>query len=273
MPLTSDGITWPRSGNVSAPFDNTLVNYYVRDGATGNFTVSPGSPVDFDATTGAVDSDYEPNGATRVRAVGLISAYSGADSAGLEASPLMPVSAMSQVVAQPFVIRDQGDGGNSSVAITSPYVGKAGVFAWNSTTGVAELAYTVQLTRGADGAGITLTSPDDQNIPCSGLIANEPTLDADPSVVQLVGTLNPGYVIADVPISVVAQNGDVGGASTVEVRSQNGTTTTVISCDDDETLMLGWTPPQLKAEIVTDTVGLLRKRIVGSDSAVLYPLV
>ena len=47
MPLTNDGITWPRSGNVSAPFDNTLVNYYVRDGATGSFVVSPGSPVRF----------------------------------------------------------------------------------------------------------------------------------------------------------------------------------------------------------------------------------
>ena len=68
MPPTNDGITWPRSGFVSAPYDNTESTYYVRDGVTGAFpTVSPGAPVDFDASTstGANDSDYEPRGATR----------------------------------------------------------------------------------------------------------------------------------------------------------------------------------------------------------------
>ena len=109
MPLTSDGITWPRQGFVSAPYDNTESKYYVRDGATGDFpTVNPGSPVDFDAGTGATDSDYEPNGATRLRATGLVSAYSGADSSGREASPLMPVSYMSQIVAQPFFYQGYG---------------------------------------------------------------------------------------------------------------------------------------------------------------------
>ena len=55
-----------------------------------------------------------------MKAKGLISAYSGADSAGLEASPLMPTAGMSQVVAQFFHIDDSGDGGNSGVAIASP---------------------------------------------------------------------------------------------------------------------------------------------------------
>ncbi|MEO0563012.1 MAG: hypothetical protein AAF125_12965, partial [Chloroflexota bacterium] len=70
MPLTNDGITWPRSGFISAPFNNTQVDFYVRDGAEGRINstagtgVSPGSPVDFDAGigtgTGANDQDYEP---------------------------------------------------------------------------------------------------------------------------------------------------------------------------------------------------------------------
>lgn len=271
MPLLGDGITWPRSGNVSAPYDNTLVNYWVRDGASGNFTVNPGSPVDFDgsAGTGANDADYEPNGATRVKVVGLISAYSGADSSGLEASPLMPTSGMSQVVAQPFFIAENGDGGNSGVAIASPYKGTAKVFEWNAATGVAELAYTVPLTRGAGGSGITVNTPADQNFPCSGMVAREPGLDADPSVIQISGTLAPGYVIADVPITVVAQNGDVAGMASNEIRSQNGTTSRVIACDDDETLMLGWTPAELKTEITTDLNGFLRKRVIdgtGTES-------
>jgi hypothetical protein len=273
MPLTNDGITWPRSGFVSAPFEGTESKYYVRDGVTGDFpTVSPGFPVDFDAggSTGASDQDYEPRGCTRLRVAGLVSAYSGADSAGLEASPMIPVSAMSQVVAQPFTIADQGDGGNSGVAIGSPYEGTAKVYQWNTATGVADLAYTVPLGRGTTGQGIAPATPEDQYIPCAGLVANESTLDADPSVIQLVGQLNPGYVVADVPITVIAQNSDPGLIP--PIRSQNGTTTQSIVSDDDETLLLGWTPPQKKAEITEDTDGYTRKRILDNTGAVTWPL-
>ena len=273
MPLTNDGITWPRSGYVSAPYDNTTSKYYVRDGVTGDFpAVSPGVPVDFDAgtSTGANDPDYEPRGATRLRANGLVVAYSGADTAGLEASPMIPVSAMSQVVAQPFWIDDSGDGGTSGVAIASPYEGTAKVYAWNEATGVAELAYTVPLARGTIGQGIAPTTPEDQYIPCAGMVANESTLDADPSVVQLVGNLGPGYVVADVPITVVAQN--ASPTLIPAIRSQNGTTTTSIVSDDDETLMLGWTPVQKKAEITEDADGYTRKRVLDNTGAITWPL-
>ena len=255
MPLTNDGITWPRSGNVSAPFNGTLVNYYVRDGATGSFTVNPGSPDDFDNETGANDSDYEPDGATRVRAIGLISAYSGADSAGLEASPLMPTSAMSQVVAQPLFIADSGDGGNSGVAIASPFVGTAKVYEWNDVTKTIDLAYTVPLNR---GAAVTVATRDDQNIPSAGLIANE-TVEG---TVQLDGQLNAGIIIADVPITAVVQNADSGLRP--PVRSQNGTTTDSIVNNNDETLSLGITPADLKAEITTGEDGLLYRRVVAA---------
>ena len=271
MPTTNDGITWPRSGFVSAPYNNTVVDYYVRDGASGDFTVSPNSPINFATTTGADDSDYEPAGATRVLAKGLISAYSRADSAGLEASPLMPTKGMTQVVAQPFFIDDSGDGGNSGVAIASPYTGTAKVYEWNSVTGVADLAYTVPLTKGANGAGITLTTTDDQYYPASGIIANENGLVADASYVELVGDLGAGYIVADVPITVVVQNNDP--AHTPTVRSQNGTTTAGLISDDDETLTLGWTPPDLRAELTRDASGYLRARQIDASGVVTYPLV
>jgi len=269
MPLTNDGITWPRSGAVSAPYDNTSVDYYVRDGATGNFVVSPGAPIDYDGTTGAIDADYEPNGATRARAKGLISAYSGADTAGLEASPMLPVSAMSQVVAQPLYIFDQGDGGESSVAIASPYEGTAKYYEWDATNQTTVLKYTIPLTRGNNGTGITLSSPEDQFFPCSGLIANENALAADPSVIQLAGALGAGYVTADVPIVVVSQNSNAN--FTPNVRSQNGTTTTSIVNEKDETLQLGWTPPLVKAELTTDSSGFIRKREVDGTGAITFP--
>lgn len=262
MPLTNDGITWPRSGNVSAPYDDTIVLWYTRDNAEGSLNsglgVSPGSPVDFDAApptgTGSADADYEPDGATRLLATGLISAYSGADSAGFEASPLMPTSAMSQVVAQPLYIADTGDGGESGVAIASPYEGTAKIYSWNGTG--LTLAYTVPLTRN----GVTISSKEDQNHPAAGMVANETVNGA----VALVGQLDAGIVIADVPITVVVQNGDQNLTPTI--RSQNGTTTTSIVNDDDETLSLGWTPATLKAEITEGTDGILYKRVVNAGS-------
>lgn len=260
MPLTSDGITWPRSGQISAPYDNTHVDFYVRDGVSGVINsnagtgVSPGSPVDFDAAvgvgTGASDSDYEPNSATRVLATGLVSAFSGADSAGLEASPLMPTSAMSQVIAQPLPIRDSGDGGNSGVAIASPYEGTAKVWEWNDATGQLDLAYTVPLTR----TNVTVNSQEDQLHPAAGLVANES------SAVALVGNLGAGLVTANVPITVVVQTEN--GFNPV-MRSQNGTTTTAILNNDDETLSLGVTPSTLKAEITEGEDGLLYRRSIS----------
>jgi len=264
MPLTNDGITWPRSGFVSAPYNNTVVDWYVRDGASGSLNsgngVSPGSPIDFDAAppvgTGATDTDYEPNGATRVKAIGLISAYSGADSAGLEASPLMLTSAMSQIVAQPLFIADNGDGGNSGVAIASPFVGTAKIYSWNDATNELDLEYTVPLNRG--GTPPSPITRDWQNHPSAGLVANE-TVDG---AIALVGQLNPGVIIADVPITVVVQNGDQNLAPTL--RSQNGTTTTAVVSNDDETLVLGITPPELAVEVREGTDGILYKRIIAS---------
>lgn len=272
MPLTNDGITWPRSGFISALYDNTQVAFYVRDGAKGiiNSTagtgVSPGSPADFDAEigvgTGADDADYEPNGATRVLATGLISAYSGADSSGSEASPLMPISAMSQIVAQPLFIADAGDGGDSGVAIASPYAGEAKVYEWDDVNGGIVLAYTVPLNR----SGVTISSKDDQKHPSAGIVANESVDGA----VTLVGQLNPGLVIADVPITVVVQNS--APTLTPTIRSQNGTTTTAIVTHDDETLSLGVTPDIVKAEIREGADGILYRRKIasgGTDSWII----
>ena len=56
------------------------------------------------------------------------------------------------------------------------------------------------------------------------------------------------------------------------IRSQNGTTTESIISDDDETLMLGWTPAQKKAEITEDADGYTRKRVLDNTGAVTWPL-
>jgi len=255
MPLSNDLISWPRSGDASAPFSGTVFNYYVRDGVSGSFTVNPASPQPIDSITGATDSDYEPNGATRTLINGLGTWYSGADSAGLEASPAMPVTAMSQVVAQPFYIADNGDGGNSGVAIASPYVGEAKVYEWDAATSSLVLRYTVPLNR----TNVTVNSKEDQNHPTAGLISN----DAE-ATNTLVGTLGAGVIIANVPITVVVQNGADHFQETISIRSQNGTTSVGIADNDDETLMLGWTPEAIRAEIREGDDGILYRRVINS---------
>lgn len=260
MPLSNDMISWPRSGDFSTPFDNVTTNYFVRDGAEGSFVTSAGSPTAIDAATGATEEDYEPNGATRTLVTGVGTWYSGADSAGFEATPAMPVSAMSQVVAQPLYIADNGDGGNSGIAIASPYEGTARVYEWNETTSSLDLAYTVPLTRN----GVTINSKEDQNHPSAGAVANENVN----GVVTLNGDLGAGVIIADVPITVIVQNGVQSQGSSQTVRSQNGTTDTAIQDDDDETLMLGWTPDTLRAEIRESfDDNILYKRVIGANGA------
>ena len=109
--------------------------------------------------------------------------------------------------------------------------------------------------------GVTVSSQDDQS-PAAGQVANETVNGA----VSLVGQLGPGVIIADVPITVIVQSGQELGAETL--RSQNGTTTTNPIHDDDETLVLGWTPDTLKAEITEGQDGLLYRRSItgGAES-------
>jgi hypothetical protein len=102
------------------------------------------------------------------------------------------------------------------------------------------------------------------------MVANETALASDPSVVQLEGQLNPGYIVADVPITVVAQNANPTLKPTI--RSQNGTTTQGIVSDDDETLMLGWTPAQKRVEITEDSNGFTRKRVLDNTGTPTWPL-
>jgi hypothetical protein len=68
--------------------------------------------------------------------------------------------------------------------------------------------------------------------------------------------------VADVRITVVVQS----NVATATIRSQNGTTTSGIINDDDETLSLGVTPPELKAEIVEGADGILYRREVSGGT-------
>ncbi|MEM9521548.1 MAG: hypothetical protein AAGA37_19720 [Actinomycetota bacterium] len=259
LPLTSDGIVQPRSGFMSAPFNNTAVSWYDRQGDQGvlgtGSGVSPGSPQDIDTSvanggTANNQGDHNPAGYTRFLATGLVTAHSGADGQGGDAVPMYPVSAMSQVIAQPFRILDQGAGDEAGITAFGPMRGTAQVLSWNGDG--LTLEYTLPVTR--DG-GITISSKEDQLHPCAVQLSNSNVTNRVP----LVGDLNPGVIIADVPIGAVIQS---RGDSSYQLRTQGGGTTTGIYTQEDETVMFGWTPPELAAEVIEGADGIQYRRFV-----------
>lgn len=261
LPTASDIIGNPRSGFMSAPYANTAVKWYDRQGDEGDLGtgsgVSPGSPQDIDAATtsgGTANSqrDHNPAGYTRFRATGLVVAHSGADGQGGDAVQMASVPTLSQVVAQPLYLVDSGNGDETGVTIFSPYSGTAKIYEWNNGTSSLDLAYTLPITR---DAGITISSKEDQLHPCAASLSNT----AHTNNTLLVGALNMGVIIADVPIGVVVQSQDV---SSQTVRSQGGATATTIVSQEDETASYGWTPETLKAEITEGSDGILYKRII-----------
>ena len=260
LPLSADIITHPRFGQMSAPFPNTPVEWYSVKNTKGGFSVSPGSPVNIQTETGLFATDYRPSDFARFRATGQIMGNSGADNAGGDATPACPVSAMSQVVAQPIFITDSGAGAQSSLTIAGPSVGTAKVWEWNDTTKQLDLAYTVPLNR----QGVTVTTPEDQLHPVAGQVANEP----DAGVITLIGNLKAGLVTADVPIMVIAQSSTT---SSIQIRSQNGQTSNAKSFLD-ETLMFGVTPERIAFEGREDANGLLRKRTLDDTGILTWPL-
>ena len=261
MPLTNDGMTWPRSGFMSALYNNTSVRFWVRDGVNGELaTINPGTPVDIDAATptgtGATDSDYEPNGATRFKAAGLVSAYSGADTAGLEATPMFPVSGFVQRVALPIFVKNAGDGGINGLAFCSPFEGTIKIYQWNQTTSAAELWLTLPLTR--NNGGVTTSA--DQLFPAAALAS----ANATEATVVFPGDFMGGYAEADVPIHCVINSEENQNQT---FRGTSGNAVAGINSNDDETATTGITPEEIRVEIKEDTVtGLLVKRTIANTT-------
>lgn len=257
LPTSSDFIGNDRSGFLSAPYNNTLVNWYDQQGDEGSFTVSPASPVDIDQATGNNLGDHNPAGYNRWRITGLATAHSGADGQGGDAVQMASVNSLSQVVAQPLRMPDSGNGDETGITVFSPYEGEAKVYEWDSV--LSQLnptpTYTLTLTR---GAAVTISSKTDQLHPAAASLGNSA---GNVNNVLLVGALEAGVIIADVPIGVViqAQSGIITG-----IRSQNGTTTDGIYTQEDETAMYGWTPETIKAEIREGADGILYKRVIPS---------
>lgn len=281
LPPVNDLIAPPRSGFVSAPYNGTVVVNYVNDktstgpSVTDTFTVSPGVPVDWDSSTGAFDADYEPKGATRAKASGLITAFSGADSAGLEACPGCPVKFMSYVIPVPMYIRNSGDGGNNGIAIMGPFTGQARIYQWNQITEETELysfldpsgnpTDIIQLHRRDGDTPFTATTRAQQNHPASALLSPQGAGGTDPNSYDMTGDFAGGIIVSNVPVAVFFNSKqNENGSITRTFSDVNGILTPGIHSDDDEQLSFGISPEFLKAEIKEAEDGLLYRRVLGA---------
>lgn len=282
LPVSSDAITWPRSGFLSSPYSGTIVKHYVNDntsnGTVGQNTLNPGTPVDYDGTSGsgANDADYEPRGATRTKAAGLFTAFSGADSAGLEASPTCPVSTFTQRIALPLHIRQNGgDGGNNGIALASCFVGIAKLYEWDPVAGVSQLVTVndpsgnptteIRLIRRNGSVEFNASTRDHQNYPASALISPQGSGGTDPGAYDFLSDFNGGYIEIDVPCTCVFNSEqNENGATDHVYRGTSGQSVSGIHSDDDEQLSYGITPTYIKSVIREGQDGLLYKSIINS---------
>jgi hypothetical protein len=176
--------------------------------------------------------DYAANGTVRLLATGPISAFSGADGVGLEATYFQDPSTFSQRVALPLGSQGTGGGDTTSIAVKSIYTGTAKLY--NSD---GSLKDAFDLVRSG-----TVTSRYSQYFPTGY------TLDLSGDTYQ------GGWIEADVPIYVV-QNSN-------ENESQ---ITDGIETSGDEIVMLGITPEDIRVNIVADEEGILRRRAIDSS--------
>ncbi|MBB4658728.1 DUF2793 domain-containing protein [Parvularcula dongshanensis] len=240
-PLSTQIIGHARQGYVSALYADTVVSWYLQDGRRGSFTVSPGSPVDLAAETGANSNDYSPEDFVILRASGPISSYSGADGEGGEATPHYPVGALAQRVPVPLATKAQGTGKDSCFALASPHEGTAAIYRSDGS-----LFATLPLTRQN-----AVTTPDDQLCPCSARLDGQ----------SMPSDFPGGWIEADVPIYVVMNS------SQNEAQFTGGVITY-----GDEIALPGVTPEEARTEVRRDEAGFLRRRRLGADGAEAWVL-
>ena len=239
-PMVCEMITYNRFNEVTAQFSNTLVRWYRQNGETGSVTVNAGTPAsiyagnineDVGATNNNAGStqDYQVQGWLILRSDKPISAFSGADGSGGNATPGWPIEQLGQIFPAAQSIDNDPDGDRSSVNVCSPYEGTATVYLSDGT-----IVTTFPILRGVTPA----TSPEDQLYPAAGQW--QPI---DNSI-----ALWDGWIETNVPCNCVMNySGDP-----------------LFTGNYDETTIPGTTPDEIRAEIVKDAGGLYRRRDISA---------
>ena len=251
-PLATELIGYNSNARVSALYDNTEVFAYRQNGTVSRWVISPGSPAsiytgtDADGGPNAGNTgDYAPAGALILRATGPISALTGADGSGIDATCFFPMSALSQKV--PLALGNSGsdaDDDANSIAFASPYEGTVTVYNQDGT-----VFGTTTMVRSTTPP----TTAAQQLHPAAGVISIR---------AATTGAFSGGWAESDVPFYCVHnsednQNQFTGGMAT----------------EHDEVVMFGVTPEDTRAEIRKDANGMKRKRVIDGTGSESWTLV
>lgn len=232
---------------VSALFSNTTITVYTNDGTIATGTVSPGSPLSLHGIDGSpinlpTVAAYGTGGSLIVRADGPIAGFSGADSAGTNATTFPPLGSASQLVGMPYQCLNANTN-NVGVSFCSQFEGTVEIFQNDGT-----LLATRTLSRRGTLSSPAASTADQLHPADSDYKSN----DGD-----FTTNMNRGaYVRANVPINVVP-------------NFEEGNNT---AADDDETNVYGITPDNIRAEIREDANGLLRRRTISSTGVETWEL-
>lgn len=246
--MSTEIMVWNRFCRVTAQELDTHVRWYRRNGETGSFTVDAGTPVSI--YTGTINEDTDvssPLNAGNTRDYGQdgclilvsdkpISAFSGADTNGWEATPGWPLKQMAQLFANPANIDDNSDAGIASVTIGSLFEGQFQIY-----DNTKALLATETISRANP-----VTTAEDQKYPAAGQWQ---------PINSGLTDWNGGYVVTNVPA--------------ICIMNLNGSSAPWTSDGGDELMIPGVTPDEIRACIQISQDGLYRRRdidVSGTES-------
>jgi len=188
------------------------------------------------------NSDYASAGCIKLVGSGPISCLSGADGAGLEATYYVPTSALTQRIPLYLGTEQSGNGDASGICVQSPYRGTYKIFRQDGS-----LVYENNFDR----ALTNIESEFNQRFPCAFNLTGTNGGGSDATFTE---NFEGGYIEADVPINLVMNS--AGNENFI---------TDGISTDDDEIILYGITPEDIRSEIRKGTDGRIRKRVISSS--------
>lgn len=218
-------------------------------GLTGNTHTYSSIQSGTSADNAGGNADYAKEGIIILRANAPISAFSGADGAGLEATYFVPTNSLTQRIGTPLAIKNALSGSSNCIAIQSPFKCEAKIFGSNG-----EFLYSLSSVRSYSNP----VNKFQQRFPTGVVLGFGAGLGID---VALDSNFLGGYIETDVPCNIVINT------SENEILISNG-----IKTNGDEMICFGVTPDNIKAEIKQVSDGRTRKRVVDSSGSETWEL-
>ncbi|CAM9702471.1 unnamed protein product, partial [Ectocarpus sp. 6 AP-2014] len=234
-PMRTELIVHNRGSRVTAQFADTTVTWYRQNMQQDSVTVNGGTPLTIgSAARAGTDTNVANQGWLILRSDKPISCFSGADGAGSQAIAAWPVEFLAQMFPIYSYIDTTLSFRQAGINVCSPYEGEARIYDSNRT-----LVFTFPYTRGTSPPA----TPNDQLYPAAG--QSNPGTDG-------YATLSGGWIETTTPAVCVINF--IGTPATEFGFSDNG----------DETLIPGTSPAELKAVIIKDPDGFLRRRDIDN---------